>query len=137
MYSVIPEPKQRNGALFYDLLNTPTTSHFSSCVFNDTQKYVLQDSTFSIQAVTNSWKYNQELQFVSWSRKPPVLSRRAKDDSDFYRFEAGYMSLSHETAEKLRDCADMIDTIIGYSEPVVVYSVKPKREIKSLMDVLI
>ena len=133
----LPEPKQRNGALFYDLLNTPTTSHLSSCVFNDTQKYVLPNSTFSTQAVTHSWKYDQELQFASWSRNPPVLSKRAKDDSNFYRFEAGYMALSHETADQLRDVADQIDTIIGYSEPVVMYSVKPKREIKSLLDVLI
>ncbi len=112
-----PEPKQRNGALFYDLLNTPTTSHLSSCVFSDAEKYVLPNSTFSIQAVTHSWKYGQELQFASWSRTPPVLSKRAKDDSNFYRFEAGYMPLSHETAEQLRNVADQIDSIINY-EPV-------------------
>jgi hypothetical protein len=82
----------------------------------------LHDSTFSIQAVTNSWKYGAELQFVAWSRNPPVLSKRAKDDSLFYRFEAGYMPLNHETAQILRHVADKIDTIIAYCELVVSYS---------------
>ena len=53
------QPKIRNGAYFFDLLNSPGTTHFSSCVFNDTQKYILPNSTFSIQAVTNSWKYSK------------------------------------------------------------------------------
>lgn len=129
-------PKIRNGAAYYDLLNTPGTTHLSSCVFNETQKYVLPESTFSIQAVTHSWKYDKELQFVSWSRKPPRLERRAKDDSEYYRFEAGYMPLKHETAEQLRIVADQIDNIIGYSEPVVTYSAKPAKEIKRLVEIL-
>ena len=115
------QPKIRNGAYFFDLLNSPGTTHFSSCVFNDTQKYVLPNSTFSIQAVTNSWKYGEELQFVAWSRTPPVLSKRAKDDSLFYRFEAGYMLLSHSTAEQLREVADQIGAIVDYSDTVVTY----------------
>jgi hypothetical protein len=130
MYSVIPQPKIRNGAYYYDLLNSPTTSHLSSCIFNDTQKYTLSDATFSIQLVTNSWKYDSEVQFVAWSRQPPKLKGRAKDDSEYYRFEAGYLPASHETAEMLRDVADKIDIIMGYSNYYVhtpVGSEKPKR----------
>jgi hypothetical protein len=138
MYAALPAPKIRNGALFFDLLNSPGTTHLSSCVFNDTEKYVLPNSTFSIQAVTHSWKYGEELQFVSWSRDQPVIRKRAKDDSDYYRFEAGYMPLTHDTAEQLRRCADLIDAIICY-EPVSVY-VEPRRSLtgeSNLAEILI
>lgn len=134
------EPKIRNGAAYYDLLNTPGTTHLSSCVFNETQKYVLPESTFSIQAVTHSWKYDKELQFVAWSRKPPRLERRAKDDSEYYRFEAGYMPLTHETAEKLRNVADQIDTLINYSELEITVAypsgkkiIRPKTNLAELL----
>jgi hypothetical protein len=120
----VPEPKQRNGALYYDLLNTSTTSHLCSCVFNDTQKYVLDNATFSIQAVTHSWKYGEELQFVSWSRTPPVIHKRAKDDSGYYRFEAGYLPLSHESADMLRNVANKIEAILSYCEPTVTVNRK-------------
>ena len=122
---MFPEPRLRNGALYFDLLNSPGTTHLSSCVFSDTQKYTLPASTFSIQAVTGSWKYDRELQFVSWSREPPILERRAKDNSQFFRFEAGYMPLTHETSTQLREVANKIDAIIGY-EPVKV-TVNPAR----------
>ncbi len=120
-------PKIRNGAHYYDLLNSPGTTHVSACIFNETQKYTLPDSTFSIQAVTNSYKYDRELQFVSWSRTPPRLEHRAKDDSEYYRFECGYIPLTHESAAQLRDVADKIDAIIGYSEPTLTFAVKPKQ----------
>lgn len=112
MFAALASPKIRNSARYYDLLNTSGTTHLSSCVFNETHKYIMPESTFSIQAVTDSYKYGQELQFVSWSRERPILERRAKDDSRYYRFEAGYMPLTHETANKLRDVADMIDTLL-------------------------
>jgi hypothetical protein len=130
-------PKQRNGALYYDLLNSNGTTHLSSCVFNESEKYVLPDSTFSIQAVTNSWKYGEELQFVSWSRKPPVLEKRAKDDSLYYRFEAGYMPLTHESADQLRRVADQIDNILYYSEPSVTFKGKVITEKSSLAEMLL
>jgi len=99
----------------------------------------LPNSTFSIQAVTHSYDYGQELQFVSWSRQPPRLERRAKDNSEYYRFEAGYLPLTHESAQQLRDIADKIDQLIGYSEPTVSFMVKqskPAVEIKKLIEVL-
>jgi hypothetical protein len=132
----IPQPKIRNGARYYDLLNTPTTSHLSSCVFNDTQKYTLQDATFSIQLVTHSWKYGEEVQFVAWSRNPPKLERRSKDDSNFYRFEAGYLKATHETAEQLRNAADQIDKIIGYENTIYIHN-PGKRVIRNLEDALL
>ena len=91
---MLAQPKIRNGAFYYDLLNMPTTSHLSSCVFSDTEKYVLPNATFSIQLVTNSWKYDKEVQFVAWSREKPKISKRSKDDSGYYRFEAGYLVAS-------------------------------------------
>jgi len=112
MFHSLPSPKIRHGAKYYDLLNSPGTTHLSSCIFNSTHKYTLADSTFSIQAVTDSYKYGSELQFVSWSRQPPILERRSKDNSGYYRFEAGYMPLTHESAQQLRDVADMIDTLL-------------------------
>jgi hypothetical protein len=132
-----PEPKQRNGALYYDLLNTPTTSHLCSCVFNDTQKYVLDDATFSIQAVTHSWKYGEELQFVSWSKNAPVIHKRAKDDSGYYRFECGYLPLTHETADMLRRVANQIDAILSYSEPSVSVSHNVFNENSNLVELLL
>lgn len=132
----LPEPKIRNNAFFYDLLNTPNTKHLSSCVFSETHKYTLPQATFSIQLVTNSWKYGSEIQFVAWSREPPKLERRAKDDSEFYRFEAGYLPASHETAETLRNVADRLDKIIGYDNNVQVYH-KPTKTINNLADALL
>ena len=127
----------RNGAYYYDLLNSPGTTHRSSCVFNDREKFTLPDSTFSIQAVTHSWKYGSELQFVSWSRKPPVLEKRAKDDSAFYRFEAGYMPLSHETADLLRDVANQIDALLDYEAPTVSVKHKDFSRESNLAEILI
>jgi len=112
MFHSLPSPKIRHGAKYYDLLNSPGTTHLSSCIFNRSYKYTLPDSTFSIQAVTDSYKYGCELQFVSWSRQPPILERRSKGDSVYYRFEAGYMPLTHESAQQLRAVADMIDTLL-------------------------
>lgn len=133
MYSVVlPEPKIRNGAKYYDLLNSPTTSHLSSCIFNDTQKYVLPKATFSIQLVTDSWKYDKEVQFVAWSLKPPILKRRSKEDSGYYRFEAGYLEATHETAEQLRNVADLIDAIIGYAP--IGYHVHHTPKVKVLTE---
>jgi hypothetical protein len=136
MNAEVPQAKIRNGAYYYDLINSPGTTHLSSCVFSDTHKYTLPNSTFSIQAITNSYKYKRELQFVSWSRQPPILERRAKDNSEYYRFEAGYMPLTHETAQQLRDVADKIDAIVGYSEPTVIVSFR-SREIKNLAEIMV
>jgi hypothetical protein len=136
MKAEVPPVKIRNGAYYYDLLNSTGTTHLSSCVYSDTKKYTLTESTFSIQAVTDSWKYGAELQFVSWSRKPPILERRSKDNSEYYRFEAGYMPLTHETAQQLRKVADNIDAIIGYSEPTVSVSFR-SREIKNLAEIMV
>ena len=96
-------------------------------MFNDTEKYTLKDATFSIQLVTNSWKYGREVQFVAWSRKPPRLEKRSKNDSEYYRFEAGYLPGTHETAEMLRDVADKIDAILGYSYYVHTCTEPPKK----------
>ena len=137
MYSVIPEPKVRNGACYYDLLVSSTTTHLTTATINDKEKLVFNDSTFAIGLVTNSYKYGSELQFIAYSRKAPELKARVDKEHGYYRLECGYLPGSHETAEKLRDCADMIDAITGFSEPVVEYSSKPRPVIKSLLDVLI
>jgi hypothetical protein len=113
------QPKIRNGACYYDLLVTPTTSHLTTATVNDKEKLVFHNSTFSIGLVTNSWKYGSEVQFTAFSREAPVLERRVDKDHAYYRLECGYMEASHETANKLRDVADQIDQIICYSEPVV------------------
>jgi hypothetical protein len=136
MYAVTPQPKIRNGAKYYDLLVTPTTSHLTTATVNDKEKLVFPDSMFSIGLVTHSWKYGSELQFVAFSRKPPMLEKRVDKEHSYYRLECGYLPGTHETANKLREIANQLDAIIGYSEPVVSYSTKPKKEIKFVADIL-
>ncbi len=120
-------PEIRNGARYYDLLVTPTTSHLTTATVNDREKLVFHDSLFSIGLVTESWKYGSEVQFVAFSRKQPTLERRVDKNHEYYRIECGYFKGDHNTAQLLRDVADKIDQIIGYSEPVVY--VEPKRTI--------
>jgi hypothetical protein len=116
MYSVVlPEPKIRNGARYYDLLVTPTTSHLTTATVDDKQKLVFHDSKFAIGLVTDSWKYGSEVQFISFSRKAPKIKRRVDKDHEYYRVECGYLPATHETAELLRGVADKIDAILGYS----------------------
>ena len=138
MYSVtLPTPRIRNGAGYYELLNTPTTSHLTTATINDKEKLEFQNSFFTVDLVTHSYKYGMELQFKSWTTTPPKVKPRVDKEHGYYRLECGYLPGSHETAEKLREIADQIDMIIGYSEPIVEYSSRPRREIKSLLDVLI
>jgi hypothetical protein len=121
-----PAPKVRNGAYYYDLLVSETTSHETTATVNDKEKLVFHDS----------YKYGSEVQFMAYSSRVPELKRRVDKENGWYRLECGYLPGSHETADRLRDVADKIDAVIGYSEPVVSYLVKPK-EIKNLADVLI
>ena len=134
----VPQAKIRNGAYYYDLLVQPTTSHLTTATVNDKEKLVFPDSTFAIGLVTDSYKYGSEVQFISYSRKAPELKRRVDKDHEYYRLECGYLPGTHETAQKLRDVADQIDAIVGYSELVVTYS-GPKRvfnEKSKLQDLL-
>ena len=67
----------------------------------------------------------------------PTLEKRVDKDHTYFRCEIGYLPANHSTAEKLRNIADQLDAIVNYCEPVVEYSSRPRREIKSLLDVLI
>jgi len=130
MYSVsLPQAKIRNGARYYDLLVTPTTSHLTTATVNDKQKLVFHDSMFAIGLVTDSYKYGSEVQFISFTRKAPELKRRVDKDHEYYRVECGYLPGTHETAEMLRGVADKIDAILGYSYHVYTeVSRAPKRD---------
>ncbi len=135
MYVVIPQPKIRNGARYYDLLVTPTTSHLTTATVNDKEKLVFQDSKFAIGLVTDSWKYGSEVQFISFTRKAPQLKRRVDKDHEYYRVECGYLPATHETAEMLRGVADKIDAIMGFSYYVHTEPPrKPKRLITGKTD---
>lgn len=110
----LPAPRIRNGAYYYELLSTPTTSGRTTATVNDKEKLLFDNSTFSVQLVTNSYKYGSELQFVAWSREAPHLEKRVDKEHFYYRLEVGYLPATHETAEKLRQVADMLDDVIGY-----------------------
>jgi hypothetical protein len=116
----VPSPKIRNGARYYDLLVTPTTSHLTTATVNDREKLVFYDSLFSIGLVTDSYKYGSEVQFIAYSRKAPELKQRVDKEHGYYRLECGYLPATHETADELRNVANLIDQIICY-EPVSVY----------------
>jgi hypothetical protein len=120
----IPQPKQRNGACFYQLLACPTTTHLATVTVNDKEKLVFHNSTFVIDFVTNSWKYGCELQFNCYSREPPTLEKRVDKEHNYFRCETAYLEGSHESAEKLRRVADQIDFIIGYNKPEFVVNSK-------------
>ncbi|MFA5365974.1 MAG: hypothetical protein WC325_12395, partial [Candidatus Bathyarchaeia archaeon] len=113
----------RNGAEYTDLLVVPTTSHLTTATVNDKEKLVFPDSNFAIQLVTNSYKYGEELQFVAWSRQAPVIASRCNQEHEYYRLECGYLPATHETADTLREVADKLDHLIGYSKPAVTIRV--------------
>ena len=103
----------RNGAVYYELLKVPSTTHLATAIINSTQKYVYPQSQFSIDYIANSWKYGQELQFKSYSHKPPVLEARVDKDHAYYRLECGYLAVNLETAEKLEEIARIIRLVTG------------------------
>ena len=105
----------RNGASYFELLRVPTTSGRTTAIINDKEKLVYPDSFFTCDLITNSYRYGSELQFKSYSMKAPELKPRVDKDHSYYRLECGYLPASHETAEQLRDIADQIDRVIGYS----------------------
>ena len=125
--------RSRNGANYYELLKTPCTWHVSTAIVDETQKLVYPDSTFTIDAVTHSYKYGSELQFKSYTFEPPTLEQRVDKDHNIYRLECGYLPLTHETAEKLRDVADSVDSIIGY----IKTTKQSRRKIEKLEDLLL
>jgi hypothetical protein len=138
MYSVtIPQPKTRNGANYHQLLAVPTTTRLATATVNDKEKLVFHDSMFVIDLITNSWKYGSELQFNCYSKKPPTLEKRVDKDHEYYRLEVGYLPGDHSTVEKLREIADMIDTIICYSEPKIYVSHRSFNEKSNLAELLI
>ena len=104
----------RNGAHYYELLKSSTTSGRTTAIINDSEKFVYPQSLFTVDLVTNSWKYGSELQFKSYSLKPPELHPRTDKQHRYYRLECGYLPATHETAESLRSVADQIDQVIGY-----------------------
>jgi len=77
---------------------------------------VYPQSSFTIDAVTHSYKYGNELQFKSYTFKPPTLEHRVDKDHTVYRLECGYLPLTHGTAEQLRRVADQIDLIIDFQD---------------------
>jgi hypothetical protein len=58
-------------------------------------------------------------------------------DHGYYRLECGYLPGTHQTAQELRECGDIIDSVIGYREPAVTYLFKSVEEIKNLAEILI
>jgi hypothetical protein len=131
-----PAPKLRNGACYYDLLVTPTTSHLTTATVNDREKLVFYDSTFSIGLVTNSYKYGSELQFIAYSRRAPEFKARVDKEHGYYRLECGYLPGTHETADLLRHVANQIDAILDYSEPTVTVNRKVFNENSNLAELL-
>lgn len=95
----------RNGAVYHELLKADSTTHLASAVINDSFKYVFNDSTFTVDLVTNSYKYGSELQFKAYSRRPPVLKPRVEKDHAYYRLEAGYLPVNYGTVRWLENLA--------------------------------
>ncbi len=108
-------PRVRNGANYYELLKATTTSGRTTAIINDSEKLVYPQSLFTVDLVTNSYKYGSELQFKSYSLKPPELHPRTDKEHNYYRLECGYLPATHQTAENLREIADQIDQVIGYA----------------------
>jgi len=118
MYSVnVPQPRLRNDAYYYELLACPTTSHLTTATIDDKSKLEFQNSVFSVDLVTNSYKYGCELQFKSYTTSAPKVKPRVDKEHGYFRLECGYLPGTHETADLLRTLADQIDAIICY-EPV-------------------
>ena len=55
------------------------------------KKLVYPETNFTIDAVTHSYKYGSELQFKSYTFKPPTLQHRVNKDHSVYRLECGYL----------------------------------------------
>jgi len=117
----------RNGAHYYELLKAATTSGRTTAIINETEKLVYPQSLFTVDLVTNSYKYGSELQFKSYSFKPPELHPRTDKEHQYYRLECGYLPATHETAQNLRGIADQIDRVLGYSLTVKVSARRSDR----------
>lgn len=112
---MVEPPRIRNGAQYYELLRTMTTSGRTTAIVDATMKLSYPESMFTVDLVTNSYKYGSEVQFKSYSVKPPTVEKRVDKEHSYYRLECGYLPATHQTAEKLREMADKIDAVIGYS----------------------
>ena len=141
MYSVsLPSPVIRNGARFYNLLTLPNTRDMASATVDYDYKLTYPGAKFCVQAVTDSYKFSPELQFGSFSLSLPEQKRRGVYDSQYSHYartESGFLPLNHQTAIMLRSVADQVDALCNYSELTVDYSNRPRREVKSLLDVLL
>jgi hypothetical protein len=109
----------RNGCRYYELFKSPTTSGRVTAIVNATQKLLYEDAFFTIDAITNSYKYGSELQIKAYSHTPPRLVPRTDKEHTVFRLDPCYLPLIHATAEQFRNVANSIDQTIGYSEPVV------------------
>ena len=72
-----------NGVAFYEMVSYPVT-HATVCSGAEHQKWT---GTFTIDRTEGSYRYGDEVQFVVWSREPPVLKSERAPNGGYYRIE--------------------------------------------------
>jgi len=104
--------RERNGATYKQLLSMANTTHLASAIADDRWKLVYPESTFTVDLVTNSYKYGSELQFKRYGMVPPGRVRRVDKPQKFYRVECGYLPVSAATRDFFLECAYEVDALL-------------------------
>jgi len=104
--------RERNGAIYKELLRINNTSHLASAIVDDNVKLVYPNSIFTVDLVTNSYKYGSELQFKAYSTFPPIRKARVDKEHNYYRLECGYLPVTTKTRDFFLQCAMEIDAVL-------------------------
>ena len=83
MLDIGKEKKEYNGLHIFELVSHPCT-HATVCTGNEHTKWKGQ---FTIDRTEGSYRYGNEIQFVVWSRDPPIIKNERAANDGYYRIE--------------------------------------------------
>jgi len=106
------QKRVHNGATFYELMKVLNDRADANAIINDTEKLLYPHSYFTVDLVTDSYKYDKQLQFKSWSYRPPTVVRRNDTDGKTYRLECGFLPVNRNTVMWLKYLANKIETFL-------------------------
>ena len=92
-----------NGLQIFELVSHPVT-HATVCSGAEHQKWI---GTFTIDRTEGSYRYGDEVQFVVWSREPPIIKSERAPNDGYYRIEicipeSEALELLEESADRIR-----------------------------------
>jgi len=106
------QKRAHNGATFYELMKVLNDRADANAIINDTEKLLYPHSYFTVDLVTDSYKYDKQLQFKSWSYRPPTVVRRNDTGGKAYRLECGFLKVDRNTVRWLHFLADCVEQFL-------------------------